>query len=331
MKSQLFAFLFGAALAGAGVWTWFRHDDDDGKKKEEEHHEESRVEHSKDGRVLLELDDETREKIGLKSAPLAEAELAPQVRAVGRVLDPEPLGALVGEIAAARIAVDSSVKEFERLRGLNAAGQNASARALESAEAEAKKSRLAVEALERRLLGTWGPAIAGRMDLAQLSHELAARKVALVRLDVPPDEGDSSRFTKAAVLLPGNEDAPLDVVLLGTASDADPLMRGPGFLALLSRSAPPIGTVFAAWLSDSSAPRKGVIIPREAVIRHEGRMFAYLGIEGAKLERREIEAAQPTSAGWFVVGGFSAGFKVVTQGAQQLLSEELKSSFGEEP
>lgn len=331
MKSQVLAFVFGATLAGAGVWIWTRHGGEEEGNKEEEHHEEHRVEHTPDGRVILTLESGIQEKIGLKSEPLAAAELAPQVRAVGRVLDPEPLAALVSEIATARVAVDSSGREFERLKMLNVAGQNASARALETAEAEARKNRLTLEALERRLIGAWGTAIAGRADLAQLANDLAARKAALVRLDVSLGDAVSATFAKASVLAPGNHENPVDVSLLGPTPDTDPVLRGPGYFTLWSGNPPPVGSVLTGWLSDGSKPVAGVIVPRAAVVRHQGRMFAYFEIEGGRLERREMLGAHPTPAGWFVSGGPPPGANAIIQGAGQLLSEELKSSFGEEP
>jgi len=44
----------------------------------------------------------------------------------------------------------------------------------------------------------------------------------------------------------------------------------------------------------------------------------------------EVALDRPLEDGWFVGSGLKADAKVVTPGAQQLLSEELKGQGGEE-
>ena len=67
-----------------------------------------------------------------------------------------------------------------------------------------------------------------------------------------------------------------------------------------------------------------------ALVRHEGQVFVYLQKADEKFEREEVKLDLPLKDGWLVRGEISAGDKVVVTGAQQLLSEELKSRSGEE-
>jgi hypothetical protein len=58
-------------------------------------------------------------------------------------------------------------------------------------------------------------------------------------------------------------------------------------------------------------------------------VFVYLQTGDDTFARKEIELDRPTEAGWFVHEGLNPSDKVVTVGAQQLLSEELKGQGGE--
>jgi DNA-binding FadR family transcriptional regulator len=71
-------------------------------------------------------------------------------------------------------------------------------------------------------------------------------------------------------------------------------------------------------------------VPREALLRHEAKVFVTLQTGDDTFVRRQIELDRPMDAGWFVRGGLKAQDKVVVVGAQQLLSEELKGQGGGE-
>ncbi len=47
------------------------------------------------------------------------------------------------------------------------------------------------------------------------------------------------------------------------------------------------------------------------------------------IARKEIELERPLDGGWFVHEGLKPGDKVVTAGAQQLFSEEVKGQGAE--
>jgi hypothetical protein len=98
-----------------------------------------------------------------------------------------------------------------------------------------------------------------------------------------------------------------------------------------------------AWLALPGAPRSGVIVPRDAVLRHEGETFVYLQKDDV-FQRQAVALERPVADGWFVPVGannhspdrannhspLQPQEKVVVVGAQQLLSEELKGQGGEE-
>jgi hypothetical protein len=87
------------------------------------------------------------------------------------------------------------------------------------------------------------------------------------------------------------------------------------------------GMAFTAYLKLPGEPTKGVLLPRAAIIRQEGALWAYVRSADDKFTRRQVEHAVPVDGGWFVAEGFKPGDAVVTAGAQMLLSEELKAKI----
>src|SRR5258708_3825585 len=101
---------------------------------------ESRVKHGKNGETIVTLDEATQKAMNLQVAPLAAAQVSPEAKGYGRVLDATPLAALVADLAAARAASEASDADFKRLKTL-ATQTNASERALQAADAAATRDR----------------------------------------------------------------------------------------------------------------------------------------------------------------------------------------------
>jgi len=70
--------------------------------------------------------------------------------------------------------------------------------------------------------------------------------------------------------------------------------------------------------------QSGVRVPREAVVRFNGTTWVYVQTGDDTFQRTEVALDRPLANGWFVRAGLKPQDKVVSAGAQQLLSEELK-------
>lgn len=324
MTKIIFGILAGLALGAAATWTVLKH----GEKAEEEHKEESRVLHTND-QTFVKLDKEAQEKAGLQFAALEAATLPPGITVTGRVLDPAPLAAVISEIATARTILDASRKELERLQVL-AKDQNTSARLLEAAAAAVQRDQIAADAAHLRLVTGWGRAITGQQDLPALVAMLAMQEAALVRLDVPLGEAPKEPPTGARIVSMNAPESPVEAQWIGPAPSADPQTQGQGFLCLVKGSSLAPATAVTGWLVLPGQPEQGVIIPRAAIVRHEGEAFVYMQTTEELFLRKEVELHHPVAKGWFTDEGFKPGDKVVTVGAQQILSEELKGEGGEE-
>jgi len=167
---------------------------------------------------------------GILVATAERIERKPEVRAFGRVLDITTLITLLTELETSKAALAASAGEFDRLKTL---GQNTSARALETAEAAAKRDRLLVASSQTRLLADWGQQLTSRGDLGALVQSLAKHETALVRVDVPAGEPMPFEPKTVRVAPLATPDAAHDAELIGPAPAADPQSQGAAFLVLV--------------------------------------------------------------------------------------------------
>ncbi len=63
------------------------------------------------------------------------------------------------------------------------------------------------------------------------------------------------------------------------------------------------------------------------MVRSANQAFVYVQADDTTFARREINLVHPVTGGWFVTSGLNPGDKLVVQGAQTLLSEEMKSQI----
>jgi len=285
--------------------------------------EDSRVKRGANGETMVVLDGATQKRIGLEVTAPAPAQWQPEVRGYGRVLDPAPLAGLVAEWDSARAASDASRQEHERLKVL-AQQDNASARALQAAEAAAKRDQLLVETARAKLVLGWGKALVERTDPGMFARSLTLGETALVRIDLPAGEALKSTPVSAR-LVSLNDEVDSHADLFGPAPAVDPQTQGQGFLFLSKEKTLAPGAAVTGYLRIPGEPVSGVIIPGGAALRHEGKAWVYLRTGDDMFTRREIALDRPADNGWFVSGGITAKDRVVVSGGQTILSEELSS------
>jgi hypothetical protein len=290
-----------------------------------------KVSRNAQGQVVITMSDEAQGQMGIAVKKTEPSQMSPELKGYGRVLDPAPLVALVNELESARAAYLASSNEFVRLKTLQGQG-NASARALQTAEANAMHDQLAIQSAKDRLALSWGAAIAGQPNLADAVQSLTSQQTALLRIELPMGQALSSPPSSARISTLSAHSG--DAQLLGPAPNVDPSMQGQGFIYLVkpntSRLAP--GEAVTGYLQLPGEPLSGVIIPRDSVVRAEGAAWVYHFESGAgeAFTRTEITLDHPTDTGWFVTNRISANEYIVTTGAQQLMSLEMKGKGGEE-
>ena len=279
----------------------------------------------------LHLSPDRQAKAGIVISMPTMVEIPTELKAYGRVLDPTPLVALLAELEGAQATLTASQAEFGRLEKLHAENNNASTQALEASEAALKRDRALAMSARARLLAGWGPALATRPDLRALVQSLVAQKAALARLDAPSAEAAARPPTVARISpLAGNNSAPRAAEVLGPAPTADSQVQGAAYFALLREQPLPAGTAVVGFLAQDGPGQKTVTVPRSAIVYHEGSAWVFVLGEKDAFQRRRIEIGQALTESCAVTSGISEKDRIVTVGAQQLLSSELQAAAGGE-
>lgn len=290
---------------------------------------ESHVKRGTNGDVIVTVEAKLQPAMGLKVEPLKEAQSSPELKGYGHVLDPSSLASAVAELVTAEAAGQASQAELTRLKTL-AAQNNASERSLQTAQAAAVHDAAQIQSIRLRLLAGWGSSISQRSDLPEFVQSLGALATAIVEVELPAGEGTAAAPKGARLFALGNETNSAPAQLIGPAPSVDPQMQGRGYLLLVSpnplRLAP--GAAVTALLSLPGEPRRGVLLPRDAVVWFNGASWVYLQVSDESFERTEVKLDSPLDDGWFVAAGLKPENKVVTVGSQQLLSEEVKGQIG---
>lgn len=272
----------------------------------------------------LHLPPAKREAAGLVLAKPTAATLAPEVEAYGRVIDPAPFVALLAERETAQAALAASQKELARTQILFQQGGNASAQAVETAEANVGRDRAALSSARLRLLAGWGKDVAAQADDLRNALEQGAT---LARLDVLPGSDPVGGLKSVSVRLAGAQET-AEAEVLGIAPVADPQVQGRGLLVLLRRSTLSVGAALRATLPGIGSNAPALVVPRGAIVYFQGSAWAYVLGEKDTLERKLVTLGRTVPQGIAIVSGIDADDQVVTTGAEQLLAAELQSAGG---
>ncbi len=316
MNKTIIGVIVGLAIGAGATWLVLRHAP---AASEPAKAEAAAAEKPKEN--PLHLPPAKREAAGIKLAKPTSASVAPEVAAYGRVLDPTPLVTLAAELATARAAVAATEKEAERAQKLFAAGGNASAQAVETANANLGRDRAAVASAQARLAANWGRGLAAHLDT--ITQALAAGGT-IARLDVLAGEKPAASPERAKVILAGSDEA-FDGEILGPAPVADPQLQGPSYLVLLRDHPLPAGAALRATLPGVGEATTALVVPRNAVVYHEGSAWVFVLGEEDTFERKLVTPGRSLGDGLALTGGIEPDEQIVVAGAQQLLAAELQA------
>lgn len=285
----------------------------------------SRVERDTNGGPVLRLDAPTEKLLGLQTAIAAPGSVSKELTAPARLLDGAGLATQLNEWRSAQSALTAARADSERKKKLFQNGNNATASAVEQAEAFVKQQELLAETTRDRITATWGGAVAGRDDLADFSRRLLARELALVRVELlASDTLATAPRTVRLVRLDG--EAVSTASVLGAAPMTDSTVAGQSLLCLVQTNAAGLvpGSTLLARI-DTGEIKRGTVLPRAAVVRHAGFGWAYVQTAPHVFSRRMVSLEHPHPDGWLV--GDDWTLPLLISGAQSLLSEELKGSI----
>lgn len=283
--------------------------------------------------------------------------IEPRLAPADRITLSDRLSAAQADVESGHAALGAAQAALNRARTLNADDKNVSDKAVQEAGARvaAEQARLAaanrsVELIQSSLSSMSGSAIPLEADRGGQVVEVLVHpgesieagqpmlRVArfdrlLARVDVPAGDVVPANVPSAKIVPLGYENRPIRAGRVSLAAAVDPKTQGQGFLFRVPDPSFALrpGLSVTAYLQLSGAPRQGVVVSRSAVVRQSGRAWVYVQTAADAFARREVKLEEPAAEGWFT-RSLAPGTRVVTTGAQALLSEELKSQIqvGEE-
>ena len=279
--------------------------------------------------TVVRVDASAMARLGVHVARLEPARVQHTISGYGRALDVDQLAALDAEISMSRATAMASAAEASRLARLASEDQAASARSVEAARAQSQADAARATLAERRIGLEFGPGLAhfGPRGRAQLIAAAAAGRAALLRIDF----SDPSALNARRILIRVSRQAPTIVASpIGAAANADARLQSVGLLAVVrgsSAASLPGGRVFVA-VAETNGSGTGVIVPREALVRYHGKVWAYLQTSPNTFMRREVADARLEDGGWFVSSGMRPGDLVAVEGAGSLLAFERGGEAG---
>ena len=263
------------------------------------------------------------EKIGVLTEPVKSVGYSEETAGYGTVMPHETIATAVAELAVAAASERQSRVALARMQSLSGTPGAIAADAEETQMRQAAVDTAALTLARRRFSATFGQtAPFGNGEDQPLLQALANGSTQLVRVTFPLGSmpGDTPKLLSAARI---GESATGKRWKLTTVwpAPADASIPGRSFFAVLRAGNASEGERIVAWAPIGGA-LSGVLIPAEAVIISEGDYWCYLERKPGTFVRTKIDARRPLEDGYFVTEGVSAGDKVVTKAAAQLLAQE---------
>jgi hypothetical protein len=322
-------------------------------EQEEEIESLNRVSTS-EGINIVSLSSATQQNSGIQTIKINSANFQGGIKSFGNVVSIDSLTEaksrylnLKTEVMLAKAASTHNLKQYQRLKALNADDKNVSDQTVQAAQAnvQADSAKISSNELQLKNLRTntklqWGEALAS-LALADtvsekkmsphLAHLLSNKNV-LIQISLPlssaiPNAGSTVTVT------PLNESvAPIQAIYVSPATQSDSNGFGKTFYysapADLLRIGMRVNVVTEAAASNNAS---GVVIPSNAVVWYAGKAWAYFKQGQTKDQdksmvhfiRKPISTDTEVDEGWFNQG-IAENSEVVVSGAQLLLSEEFK-------
>ena len=302
-----------------------------------------------EGINIVSLSPATQQNSGIQTIKISSATFQGDIKSFGNVVSIDSLTEaksrylnLKTEVSLATAASSHNLKQYQRLKALNADDKNVSDQALQAALAsvEGDKAKITSNQLQLKnlIINTklqWGEALAGLAFADKLPPHLAGllnNKNVLIQISLPLSSATPAAGSTVNVTPLNESVAPIQAIYVSPATQSDTNGFGKTFYysapADLLRIGMRVNVVTEAAASENTG---GVVIPSNAVVWYSGKAWAYFkngqDKDSVKFIRKPIststEVDEGKNSGWFNQG-ISDNSEVVVSGAQLLLSEEFK-------
>jgi hypothetical protein len=296
-----------------------------------------------DGRTVIRLTPQTQAQEGISVSPVRLTSMRTQLRAAAVLLPASDLAVLRDNYVAARakwqrdqVSLNIARTQDERITRLYQQNQNMSLKAMQDAnatwradkaqaEADQQDTELQLQTARQR----WGSVIARWVaDDAPALRLVLEQRAFLVQVIFPPDQ-IAEPPAKLSLALPGNRITAAR--LLGPLPQVNAQIQGVSFLYLASSRPGMAAGMNLSVLVPVGPLLRGSVVPESAVVWWQGKAWAYQESSDNTFTRREVPTDNPLRGGYFVPAPILAPqTRLVTVGAQALLSEEFRSQIQQE-
>jgi RND family efflux transporter MFP subunit len=262
-----------------------------------------------------------------------------------------------GEVEAARVRVDLATKEAARAQRLYER-KAFSERQMQAAEADLRAAKAQFDAAVKRLEALENPGAAERTRAGvgsanasytiraplsgyvtkvnkSIGEQVAAGEAIVeisnldtVWIEAPIFEKDLSRLAgnvSATFTTPAYPDQEFKGTVVDIGAVIDEQTRATKVIFQLPNDGRALRLGMQANVRlDAGEQVTAMMIPKEAVLEHEGKKIVYVLLSGEEFERREVTIGDELTGKVAVLSGLNKGERVVTQGAYQLKLQELQ-------
>lgn len=236
-----------------------------------------------------------------------------------------------------KAALSRNKAEYNRLHELNLDDKNVSDKAVAGALADLKGEEAKAAAAESTakniadgMRQTWGEALtrlATEKNTDALLQNLIDYKEVLIQVILPFDAPEPAGNNMLNVSPTASPAHITKAEFISRAPVSNPTIQGKTYFYHAKATDLRTGMqVNASGIKQntSQAAKAGVIIPTSAVVWYGGKPWVYRKVGLDKFYRIPVNTDAEVENGWFYKGNVLPGDRLVTSGAQLLLSEEFK-------
>lgn len=336
-----FLVVITAVSIAAAVFMAANHPDTD-EDEEEAVKAPSRVT-LQNGATIITLNAETQAREGIRTESLNQSARRVELRATSVIMSVSSLAAFRNSYILARTKVErdgvdlaTARTHYERMKTLYDENQNMSLEEMQSAKAVFRNNQAQVATDEQdatlqldTIRQGWGSVVEKWVsNNSPILNALLDQREFLAEVVFPTGEVAIAPRT-LSITAPAGE--VVEARLVSAMPQVNAQIQGITYLYLIpSRPGVAVG-MNLAMLVPIGTPVRGITIPHSAVVWWQGKAWVYQATSPTTFTRREIATENPVTGGYFVAGlAFTSETKVVTAGAQALLSEEFRSQIQQE-
>jgi hypothetical protein len=283
----------------------------------------------------LRLTPAAQARVGIRAAVLPAVSARRRITAPAVVLSAQSIAAsrkayftAEARLEKARVHLGVTQEEYARVRKLYQDNRNVSEKTYQAAQGDVRSDRVDVRAARTELRlqeglvrQKWGRVVAKWVESPTPAlDDVLQENAFLVQVSLPPGESYPPP-SGVWLAVPGGRQR--HARYISPLPQVDPRVQGVSllYLARAWRELAP-GVTLVAGLPIGRRLR-GVVLPASAVVWSEGEAWVYVQAAPDRFVRHALTSDFPYDGGFFVSRGLSPGDRVVVNGAQTLLSDEL--------